>query len=93
MKGTRGLVTGHADRHVTFHNPSGHTPEAVVATLPMPVFDRFAAHRGISLYLSLTRVTAAAMRRGGCRVSEAPAQRRRVVSCSMCDSFSGLRTA
>jgi hypothetical protein len=45
------LVTGHADGQVTFHNPSGHTPEAVVATLPMPVFDRFAARRGISLYL------------------------------------------
>jgi hypothetical protein len=34
---------------VTFHNPSGHTPEAVVATLPMAVFDRFAARRGIAL--------------------------------------------
>ena len=45
------LVTGHADDQVTFHNPSGHTPETVVATLPMRVFDRFAAHRGISLHL------------------------------------------
>ena len=45
------LVTGHADGEVTFHNPSGHTPEAVVATLPMLVFDRFAAHRGIALHL------------------------------------------
>jgi hypothetical protein len=45
------LVTGHADGQVTFHNPSGHTPETVVATLPMPVFDRFAAHRGIALHL------------------------------------------
>ncbi|MGD0699488.1 MAG: C39 family peptidase [Trebonia sp.] len=45
------LVTGHANGQVTFHNPSGHTPDAVVATLPMPVFDRFAAHRGISLHL------------------------------------------
>ena len=45
------LVTGHADDLVTFHNPSGHTREAVVATLPMPVFDRFAAHRGIALHL------------------------------------------
>ena len=43
------LVTGHAGGLVTFHNPSGHTPEAVVATLPVPVFDRFAAHRGIAL--------------------------------------------
>jgi hypothetical protein len=45
------LVTGHANGLVTFHNPSGHTPEAVVATLPIDVFDRFAAHRGISLHL------------------------------------------
>jgi hypothetical protein len=45
------LVTGHNNGQVTFHNPSGHTPEAVVATLPMPVFDRFAAHRGIALHL------------------------------------------
>jgi hypothetical protein len=43
------LVTGHADELVTFRNPSGHTPEAGVATLPMPVFDRFAARRGIAL--------------------------------------------
>lgn len=45
------LVTGRARGLVTFHNPSGHVPEAVVATLPMPVFDRFAAHRGIALHL------------------------------------------
>jgi len=45
------LVTGHADGLVTFHNPSGHTPQAVAATLPMPVFDRFAAHRGLALHL------------------------------------------
>jgi Peptidase_C39 like family len=45
------LVTGHADGLVTFHNPSGHTPETVVATIAVPVFDRFAAHRGIALYL------------------------------------------
>jgi Peptidase_C39 like family len=45
------LVTGQAGGLVTFHNPSGHTPEAVVATLPAPVFDRFAAHRGIALHL------------------------------------------
>jgi hypothetical protein len=45
------LVTGQADGQVTFHNPSGHTPEAVVGTLPMPVFDGFAAHRGIALHL------------------------------------------
>ena len=45
------LVTGHADGMVTFHNPSGHTREAVVATLAIPVFDGFAAHRGIALQL------------------------------------------
>jgi hypothetical protein len=45
------LVTGQAGGLVTFHNPSGHVPEAVVATLPVPVFDRFAAHRGIALHL------------------------------------------
>jgi hypothetical protein len=44
------LVTGHDDDLVSFHNPSGHTPDTVVATLPVPVFDRFAAHRGISLH-------------------------------------------
>jgi hypothetical protein len=45
------LVIGHSNGLVTFHNPSGHIPEAVVATLPMPVFDRFAAHRGIALHI------------------------------------------
>lgn len=45
------LVTGHGDDLVTFHNPSGHAPEAVLATLPMPAFDRFSAHRGIALHL------------------------------------------
>ena len=43
------LVTGYADSHVTFHNPSGHTRQAGIATLPMSVFDRFAAHRGIAI--------------------------------------------
>ena len=45
------LVTGYADGQVTFHNPSGHTPDTVVATLPVPVFDPFAARRGIALDL------------------------------------------
>lgn len=44
------LMTGHADGMVTFHNPAGHTPSTVVATLPLAVFDRFAAHRGIALH-------------------------------------------
>lgn len=45
------LVTAHADGHVTFHNPSGHTPEAGVATLPMEAFGRFAAGRGMALHV------------------------------------------
>ncbi len=45
------LITGHANGHVTFHNPSGHTPQAGIATLPMATFDRFAAHRGIALHV------------------------------------------
>jgi hypothetical protein len=45
------LATGQAGGLVTFRNPSGHTPEAGAATLPVPVFDRFAAHRGIALHL------------------------------------------
>jgi len=45
------LVIGYANDLVTFHNPSGHIPEAAVVTLPMPVFDRFAARRGIALHL------------------------------------------
>jgi hypothetical protein len=45
------LVTRHAGGRVRFRNPSGHTPQAGIATLPMPVFDRFAAHRGLALHL------------------------------------------
>ena len=45
------LVTGYDDGQVAFHNPSGHTRQAGIATLPMPVFDRFAAHRGIALHI------------------------------------------
>jgi hypothetical protein len=45
------LATGHAGGVVTFHNPSGHVPEAVAAALPLPAFDRFAARRGIALHL------------------------------------------
>jgi hypothetical protein len=45
------LVTGRADDLVTFHDPAGHTPEAGIATLPIPVFDRFAARRGVALHL------------------------------------------
>ncbi|GAA3013047.1 C39 family peptidase [Kitasatospora albolonga] len=45
------LVTGHRAGTVAFRNPSGHTPEAVDAVLPLDRFDDFAAHRGISLHL------------------------------------------
>jgi len=45
------LVTGQTEGLVTFHDPAGHTPAAGVATLPIPVFDRFAAHRGVALRL------------------------------------------
>lgn len=43
------LVTGCSAGMVTFLNPSGHTREAGVATVREEVFDRFAAHRGLSL--------------------------------------------
>ena len=49
------LITGHRDGQVSFRNPSGHTPMAGRATLPMSTFDRFAAHRGISLHIQRGR--------------------------------------
>ena len=52
------LVTGHADGQVTYHDPAGHTRQAGVATIPMTVFDRFAAHRGVALDLGPGQVTA-----------------------------------
>ena len=45
------LVTRYHHGQVTFHNPSGHTKQAGIATLPATTFDRFAAHRGIALHL------------------------------------------
>ena len=45
------LVTGYAGGQVSFRDPSGHTPQAGIAALPMPVFDRFAAHRGLALHV------------------------------------------
>lgn len=45
------LVTGHGRGHVEFNNPSGHTPDTGVATLPVDVFDRFAARRGVALHM------------------------------------------
>jgi hypothetical protein len=43
------LATRYRDGNVSFNNPSGHTPESGIATLPISTFDSFAAHRGISL--------------------------------------------
>jgi len=48
------LVTAAADETVTFNDPSGHRPESLVATLPVTIFDRFYARRGI-----IIRTTAA----------------------------------
>lgn len=45
------LITHHQDGRFHFRNPSGHTPEAVDASLAADVFDSFAAHRGISLHV------------------------------------------
>ncbi|GAA2277700.1 MULTISPECIES: C39 family peptidase [Kitasatospora] len=45
------LVTSHQEGEVTFRNPSGHTADTVDATLPLDLFDNFAAHRGIALQL------------------------------------------
>lgn len=44
-------VTGLGGGAVTFHNPSGHTPESGIATLPIDIFDRFAAHRGVASHI------------------------------------------
>jgi len=45
------LVTEYVDDQLRFNDPAGHTPATVQATLPMLVFDRFAAHRGIAIQL------------------------------------------
>jgi hypothetical protein len=45
------LVTGHSGDLIAFQNPSGHSPAAVMATLPVADFYRFAAGRGIALSL------------------------------------------
>ncbi len=61
---------------MTFHNPSGHTKEAGIATLPVTTFDRFAAHRGIALHLQ-TFVTAKRTRKpGSSRLPRADTTRR-----------------
>jgi hypothetical protein len=44
------LATAAKGDTVTYNDPSGHRPEALVATLPAAVFDRFFARRGIILH-------------------------------------------
>ena len=58
------LVTGHAGALVTFHDQAGHAPEAGVAALPIPVFDRFAARRGVALHLPTAGTAPSRHRRG-----------------------------
>lgn len=43
------LITGHEHGLIHLHNPSGHTPGARRASLPMDVFESFFAGRGIAL--------------------------------------------
>ncbi len=45
------LVTDHQQDALSFRNPSGHTPDAVTATLSMETFDGFTASHGVSLHL------------------------------------------
>ncbi|MEE8602348.1 C39 family peptidase [Euzebya tangerina] len=45
------LVTADVDGHVSFHDPSGHTPAALTPTMPWSVFEQYSAQRGISLRL------------------------------------------
>ena len=44
------LVTAAEADTVTFNDPSGHHPEARVATLPVVTFDKFVARRGVILH-------------------------------------------
>lgn len=45
------LVTAATAKAVTFHNPSGHVPEAQVSvTLPVDTFETFFAGRGIAIH-------------------------------------------
>lgn len=48
------LVHRHDRRTLTFHDPAGHVPEALVATMDFDVFARFSAGRGVSLRISGT---------------------------------------
>jgi hypothetical protein len=45
------LVTDFREGSFHFSNPSGHTPDAVTASLAADRFDAYAAHRGISLHV------------------------------------------
>jgi hypothetical protein len=48
------LITGYdpAAGTISFNNPSGHTPDAVSATLPIEVFETFYAGRGVVVTLT-----------------------------------------
>lgn len=48
------LAIGHHEGQIVFRNPSGHTPEAREAILPLDRFNDFFAGRGISLDLRRT---------------------------------------
>lgn len=43
------LLTGHDHGSLHFHNPSGHTPDARRAILPIDTFETFFGGRGIAL--------------------------------------------
>ncbi|MFI7126990.1 C39 family peptidase [Nonomuraea sp. NPDC050153] len=43
------LITGHDHGLIHLHNPSGHTPDARQASLPIEVFETFFGRRGITL--------------------------------------------
>ncbi len=44
------LVTAAQDDRITFHNPSGDSPETCAdVSLPLPLFDRFFAGRGVAI--------------------------------------------
>jgi len=57
------LIYAVEDGVIRFHNPSGYSYNSDSASLPMDVFERFHANRGISI----SRPPAAALRRGARR--------------------------
>jgi hypothetical protein len=53
------LAIGHQDGAIHFRNPSGHTPQAREAALPVDHFQTFFGGRGISLNMLASRHRAA----------------------------------